>query len=93
MGDEYFVDALVNIDAYVQGGIVVTAASLGLSSITQAFCGGIEEAVSQVPQILITTAGAYTSSSSLTIILHSGTAQLSGVADEGMVRLRVYGLI
>ena len=41
-GDEYFVDANINITAYVQNGITVTASSLGLGSITAVLVTGVE---------------------------------------------------
>ena len=91
-GDEYFVDALVNITAYVAGGVTVTAASLGLSDITQVLVTGVEE-IGHSARAVISTAGAYESDASFKLILSTGSAQQSGTADEGMVRIRVYGLI
>ena len=91
-GDEYYVDAIVNITAYVQGGVTVTGASLGLSTINQMLVTGIEE-IGQSARAVISTLGAYESGSSVKLILSTGSAQLSGTADEGMVRIRAYGLI
>ena len=41
-GDEYFVDAHINITAYVAGGVTVTASSLGLATINSAMVTGQE---------------------------------------------------
>tara|TARA_R110000803_G_scaffold38028_3_gene82110 strand:- start:1818 stop:2183 length:366 start_codon:yes stop_codon:yes gene_type:complete len=101
-GDEYMVDALINITAYVQGGIVVTASSLGLTSLTQVHLAGDEE-LGQVPYISITSLGNYANyaagppvinvDSQFTLILSTGAAQLGGTGDEGMVRVRAYGIL
>ena len=88
--DEYVVDAIVNITAYVQGGITLTAASLGLSSLHCVVVTGVEE-IGHSARALISTAGAYESGTSAKLILSTGSAQQSGTGDEGMVRVRVYG--
>lgn len=92
MGDEYCVDALVDMTNYVQGGVTVTASSLGLSTITQVLVTGVEE-IGQSARAVISATGAYESSSSFKLILSTGSAQLSGTADEGMVRIRVFGMM
>ena len=89
-GDEYLVDATINITAYVQGGVTVTAASLGLSSLHCVLVTGVEE-IGQSARAVVSTAGAYESGTSFKLILSTGSAQLAGTADEGMVRVRVYG--
>ena len=90
VGDEYVVDAIVNITAYVQGGITLTAASLGLSSLHCVLVTGVEE-IGHSARAVISTAGAYESGTSAKLILSTGSAQQSGTGDEGMVRVRVYG--
>jgi len=92
VGDEYMVDAIVNIGAYVQGGITLTAASVGLSQITQLMVTGVEE-IGQSARAVVSNTGAYESISSAKIILSTGSAQLAGTSDEGIVRIRVYGLL
>ena len=89
-GDEYLVDATINITAYVQGGVTVTAASLGLSSLHCVLVTGVEE-IGHSARAVISTAGAYESGTSFKLILSTGAAQQSGTGDEGMVRVRVYG--
>jgi len=91
-GDEYLVDASVNITAYVQGGVTVTAASLGLSRINTVLVTGCEE-VTHSASVVVGTAGAYLTGTSFKLALMVGAAQQSGVGDEGMVRLRVYGIL
>ena len=92
IGDEYMVDAIVNITNYVQGGITLTAESVGLSQITQLIITGVEE-IGHSARAVVSNTGAYESISSAKIILSTGSAQLAGTADEGIVRIRVYGLL
>ena len=91
-GDEYLVDASVNITAYVAGGVTVTAASLGLSRINTVLVTGCEELTHTASAVLLTT-GAYLTGTSFKLALNVGATQLSGTGDEGMVRVRVYGLL
>ena len=91
-GDEYQVDALINITNYVSGGITLTATEVGLSQITQVMVTGVEE-IGHSARAVISSAGAYESVSSVKIILSTGSAQQSGTADEGMIRVRVFGLL
>ena len=86
------VDAIINITAYIQNGITVTGGSLGLSTINQVMVTGVEEET-HMAQAVLSTAGAYESSSSFKLLLNAGNAEQSGTADEGMVRVRAYGLI
>lgn len=90
-GDEYVVDAALDITAYVAGGIVVTASSLGLSTITAAFVTGVEEIGHSARAVATAETGLYESSSSFKLILSTGSAQQSGTGNEGTVRVRVYG--
>lgn len=89
-GDEYFVDANINITAYVQNGITVTASSLGLATITAVVVTGVEEETHSA-QAVLTSAGEYLSTSSFKLLLQAGTAEQSGTGDEGIVRVRVFG--
>ena len=90
-GDEYVVDAALDITAYVAGGIVVTASSLGLSTITAAFVTGVEEIGHSARAVATAETGLYESSSSFKLILSTGSAQQSGTGNEGTGRVRVYG--
>ena len=89
-GDEYFVDANINITAYVQNGITVTGASLGLGTITAVVVTGVEEETHSA-QAVLSSAGEYESTSSFKLLLQAGVAEQAGTADEGIVRVRVYG--
>ena len=86
-GDEYLVDASVNITAYVQGGVTITAASLGLSRINAVLVTGCEQLTHTASVVLLATG------TSFKLALNAGAAQQSGTGDEGMVRLRVYGIL
>ena len=100
VGDEYVVDALINVTEYATGGLEVTAASLGLSTITQVICAGDEE-LGQIPFVQITSNGHYKDAAagtgaddtSFTIKYSTGSAELSSTSDEGTIRVRVYGTI
>ena len=97
MGIEYCVDVAVEIDDYAVAGEVITAASLGLSKITQAVICGYETVVA-VPKILVDADATYTSESSITIqvLVTDGPAMQLGadlLGDLGMVRLRVGGTL
>ena len=91
VGDEYVVDAAIDITAYVQGGVTVTAASLGLSSISAVLVTGVEEIGHSARAVSTAESGAYESTSSFKLILSTGSAQQSGTGNEGTVRVRVYG--
>lgn len=92
VGDEYMADVIVNITAYVQGGVTVTAASCGLETITQVVVAG-QEGLDYNALVVVSSAGDYESSTSFKLALNTGLIQQAGTDDEGMVRLRVYGLI
>lgn len=95
IGDEYMVDALIDMGTYAGGGLTVTASQLGLSQITQVMVTGQDSVIAQVvPEISAT--GAYASISSVVlnvIIGTSGASEEGGAVDYGSVRVRVYGLL
>ena len=100
MGDEYYVDALCNVTAYTTGGEVVTAASLGLSSITQVLITGREESASNVivdsVHAEVSATGDYESNTSFKLhatIMSTGGATANAATTVNMVRVRVYGLL
>ena len=96
-GDEYVVDATIDVTPHLAAGFPVTAASLGLSTITAVHITGVEKFDTFLPQILIAAAdGSYASSSSFAIVatdLDGSNATASDTDDIGMVRVRAYGLI
>tara|TARA_R100000005_G_scaffold96444_2_gene83385 strand:+ start:782 stop:1138 length:357 start_codon:yes stop_codon:yes gene_type:complete len=96
-GEEYLVDAKINITSYTAGGEVITASSLGLSSIHAVLITGQEKGVGAsgfLATIELDTSGDYASSSTFQIVAtdFDGTnAAASATDDIGMVRVRVYG--
>jgi len=95
VGDEYFVDANIEITSYTEDGEIITAASLGLTSITAAMITGCEVASGVALNrfvVELSAAGAYESSTSFALV---GTVASSGAesanSDLGFVRVRVYG--
>lgn len=92
-GDEYMVDAAIDISSYTPTGEVITASSLGLASITSAVITG-EEVAANGFSIIAGTDGSYTSNSSLTILgfVRATGAELTAI-DVGVVRVRVFGLL
>tara|TARA_Y100000114_G_scaffold38055_1_gene33663 strand:+ start:1882 stop:2232 length:351 start_codon:yes stop_codon:yes gene_type:complete len=97
VGDEYVVDANINITSYTEDGEVITAASLGLDTITAVVLTGAETASGVALErfvVELSTAGEYASSSSFKLV---GTTASSGAesanSDLGMLRIRAYGNI
>lgn len=92
-GDEYFVDALIDMDTYATGGLTVTAASLGLARVTQVMVTGQDSVIAYVVAET-DAAGAYAAGDSfkLNTIIGASGANTEGIAvDYGSVRVRVYG--
>lgn len=56
LGDEYVVDASIDIQTYTTGGVVITAASLGLKTINCAFITRIPGGIPQHNLILVSGA-------------------------------------
>lgn len=94
-GDEYMVDALIDMGTYASGGLEVSASDLGLATIHQVVVTGQDSVIAfVVPEVSAT--GAYEGSTSFklnTIIGASGANTEGGSVDYGSVRVRVYGLI
>jgi len=93
-GDEYMVDALVDVSSIVAAGSVIPASSFGLSSITAAVITGHDNANGLQPQIECSATGDYESNSSIALMFTSldGTnATLANDGNGGSVRMRVYG--
>lgn len=94
-GDEYMVDALIDMGTYSNGGLTVNATSLGLSQITQVVVTGQDSVIGLVvPEISATGAYASVDSFVLNVIIgNSGANTEGGSVDYGSVRVRVYGLL
>jgi len=91
-GDEYLVDALVDITEYEAGGVTITAAQLGLSRINAVLVTGCEQLTHTASVVLLATCS-YLTGTSFKLALNAGSAEQGGTANEGMVRLRVYGIL
>ena len=95
-GDEYMVDALVDVTSIVAAGSVIPASAFGLTQITAALITGHDNANGIQPQIECSATGAYESVGSLALMFTSldGTnATVANDANGGSVRMRVYGLL
>ena len=95
-GDEYMVDALVDVTSIVAAGSVIPASAFGLTQITAAMITGFDNANGLQPQIECSATGAYESISSLALMFTSldGTnATVANDANGGSVRVRVYGIL
>ena len=93
-GDEYMVDALVDVSSIVAAGSVIPASAFGLSSITAVVITGHDNANGLQPQIECSATGDYESNSSIALMFTSldGTnATAANDANGGSVRMRVYG--
>ena len=105
-GDEYMVDALIDISTYnLPLGETVTATSLGLKRLTQVHLAG-DEALTFHPFIQITSSGNYCDyaagppvvfeDSQFTLKLSVGDADPAGGingTDTGSIRIRAYGIL
>jgi hypothetical protein len=95
-GDEYMVDALVDVTSVVAAGSVIPASAFGLSQITAAVITGSDSANTVNPQIECSLTGAYESVSSIALMFTSLDGTNATVADDangGSVRVRVYGIL
>ena len=97
-GDEYYVDAAVDVSTYDASGVVLNASDFGLSRITTV--NHTETAnVLFYPTFVISEGGAYTSGTSVTmLIVQNLQATPAEVADGGthsgmQFRLRIYGIL
>jgi len=94
VGDEYVVDALVDVTSIVATGSIIPASEFGLSTITAAMITGHDNANGVQPQIECSATGAYESTTSLALMftaLDGTNATLANDANGGSVRMRVYG--
>ena len=97
-GDEYFVDAVVDVSTYDASGVVFSASDFGLSRVNAVTLTGTAN-VLFYPTFVVSEAGAYTSNNTFTMLLVQALqATPAEVADGGthsgmQFRLRVYGLV
>ena len=98
-GDEYFVDAVIDISSVVAAGSVIPASDFGLKTITAVMITGDDNPNNSTNDIAIkvecSATGAYESANSVAFMhttMSSGTT-LSNDANGGSVRVRVYGNI
>lgn len=99
-GEEYVVDALVDITSYTSGGEVINASSLGLSRINAVTITG-QKGVALIFHIEIDDNGKYASTSSFQIkatTVVDGTEPAPEVIGESSgdvegVRVRVFGIL
>ena len=94
VGDEYVVDALVVLGAYASGGIAVTAAQFGLSSIHAVTLTGQDSVVGLIV-VECSATGLYDSNTAIKInCIDEASNQLAEEAstqDFGSIRVRVWG--
>ena len=97
VGDEYVVDAVVDVTSVLAAGSVIPASDFGLSTIHAVCITGNDNPNNSTNDIAIkvecSATGAYESSTSIALMhttMASGTT-LSNDADGGSVRLRVWG--
>jgi len=97
-GDEYVVDALIDVTSHVAAGAEITASSLGLSTIHCVCITGHEGANDAYPNVTVSTAGAYESTSSFKLMFTNldGTNATAAADDADptcAIRVRVWGNI
>jgi len=96
-GDEYMVDAFVDVSTYDASGVVFSATNFGLSSISAVTLTGTSNVKFYPTFVVSGTDGSYTSSSTFTmLIVDALQATPAEVADGGthsgmQFRLRVFG--
>lgn len=99
IGDEYVVDALININPYTAGGETVLLSALGLDSVTAVTITGMEKPVGNAGYVVAignTATGGYHNngdSTSITFLATDldGTNAAAGTDDIGIIRIRAYG--
>ena len=94
-GDEYIVDAVVDVTSHVESGAIIPASDFGLSTIHCATICGIESANGIFANIRTTNGGAYLSTTSISLMFTSLDGTNGTVAADAdpacAVRLRVWG--
>ena len=97
VGDEYVVDAVIDVTSHVAAGAVIPASQFGLTTIHCATICGTEGGNTRLAGIETSATGGYESSTSIALIFTSLDGTNATVADDGdptcAVRVRVWGLI
>lgn len=96
VGDEYVVDALIDVTSHVAAGAEIPASALGLSSIHAVCLTGHEGANDCYPNVQVSTTGLYTSGTSFDLLFTNldGTNNTAAADDADptcAVRVRVWG--
>ena len=98
-GDEYFVDAFVDVTSAVAAGSVIPASEFGLKTISAVMITGSDNVNNSTNDIAVkvecSATGGYESSTSFALMfttVASGTT-IANDANGGTTRVRVYGLI
>ena len=95
VGDEYVVDAVIDVTSHVAAGAVIPASAFGLSTIHAACITGHEGANHRYPNIETTSVGVYESSTSLALLFTSLDGTNATMADDSdptcAIRVRVWG--
>ena len=82
-GDEYMVDAVVDVTSHLAAGAVIPASDFGLSTIHCATICGSEGANAHVPSLLTSATGAYASSTTIELMFTALDGTNDTVADDG----------
>ena len=96
-GDEYMVDALIDVSTYDASGVVMSASKFGLSTINSISHTGTSNVLFYPTFVVSGTDGSYTSADSVTMLLVQALqATPAEVADGGthsgmQFRVRVFG--
>jgi len=97
VGDEYVVDALIDVTSHVAAGATINASDLGLTSIHCVTICGSEGANAHVPSILTSATGTYASSTTFKLMFTALDGTNATVGDDSdpacAVRIRAWGLI
>ena len=95
MGDEYFVDAVIDITSYETGGVTFNASTFGLSRVTAVCITGTEKPSTYQPYIEVSATGAYESLSSFQVFLtnNDGSNGQTSTSADNTIRVRVWGLM
>jgi len=95
VGDEYVVNAVISISSYTTGGESITAAQLGLSSITSVTITGLQQPATYLVSAEIDGSGDYATDAVqlFSTDLDGTNAETTSTTAVGAVRVRVSGLI
>ena len=95
-GDEYVVDALIDVTSHVAAGAEIPASAFGLSTIHCVCITGSEGANDAYPNVTVSTTGTYESESSFKLMFTNldGTNATAAADDADptcAIRVRVWG--